>query len=201
MRDKRPVDELSVDELERILAIRRREQRQERLRRYDGQGRRLPVPAEAELPRQHEAAENLPPLEPPVTYDITDDVPRFEDEVEEERPRKQTPRPFEMAMPAPVQQRSRQRAAWDRFLLTIEVLGVLAFVGLIGYGGYYLARENDKIDQKMDALKNESAAMQQEYQAMRATPTPAPELRVQIVRLSAARQPCLTRRYRGCLGT
>ncbi|RPI97513.1 MAG: sortase, partial [Chloroflexi bacterium] len=152
---------------------------QERLRRYDGQGRRLPVP-EVEAPRQHEAAENLPPLEPPVTYDITDDVPRFEDEVEEERPRKPTPRPQEYAQPAPIARRSRKRAVWDRFLLAVEIVGVLAFAGLIGYGAYYLTRENDKIDKKMDALRNESAAMQQEYQAMRATPTPAPELRVRL---------------------
>jgi sortase A len=33
MRDKRPVDELSIEELERILAIRKREQRQQRLER------------------------------------------------------------------------------------------------------------------------------------------------------------------------
>ncbi|MCU0495724.1 MAG: class D sortase [Anaerolineae bacterium] len=39
MRDKRPVDELSIVELERILAIRRREERQKRLQRFKSDGR------------------------------------------------------------------------------------------------------------------------------------------------------------------
>lgn len=43
MRDKRPVDELSIDELERILAIRKREARLARLHEYGQQGRVLPV--------------------------------------------------------------------------------------------------------------------------------------------------------------
>jgi len=42
MRDKRPVDELSIEELERILAIRKRELRLERAERYAG--RRVQVP-------------------------------------------------------------------------------------------------------------------------------------------------------------
>jgi hypothetical protein len=36
MRDKRPVDELSIEELERILRIRKREARLGRLRNYEG---------------------------------------------------------------------------------------------------------------------------------------------------------------------
>ena len=43
MRDKRSVDELSIDELERILAIRKREARLARLHEYGQQGRVLPV--------------------------------------------------------------------------------------------------------------------------------------------------------------
>ncbi len=39
MRDKRPVDELSIEELERILAIRKREERQKRLTRMEKAGR------------------------------------------------------------------------------------------------------------------------------------------------------------------
>lgn len=39
MRDKRPVDELSIEELERILAIRKREERERRLRRMRETGR------------------------------------------------------------------------------------------------------------------------------------------------------------------
>ena len=39
MRDKRPVDELSVEELERILAIKRREERQQSMARMQRTGR------------------------------------------------------------------------------------------------------------------------------------------------------------------
>lgn len=39
MRDKRPVDELSIEELERILAIRKREERMKRLKRMEKVGR------------------------------------------------------------------------------------------------------------------------------------------------------------------
>ena len=39
MRDKRPVDELSVEELERVLAIKRREERQQHLQRMQRTGR------------------------------------------------------------------------------------------------------------------------------------------------------------------
>ena len=39
MRDKRPVDELSIEELERILAIKKREERQKRLSRMQREGR------------------------------------------------------------------------------------------------------------------------------------------------------------------
>src|SRR5262245_16562940 len=41
MRDKRPVDELSIEELERILAIKKREERQRRMQRMQRDGRVL----------------------------------------------------------------------------------------------------------------------------------------------------------------
>src|SRR5262245_12106228 len=46
MRDKRPVDELSIEELERILAIRKREERQRQLQRMQRSGRVIPQQAE-----------------------------------------------------------------------------------------------------------------------------------------------------------
>src|SRR5262249_3569639 len=48
MRDKRPVDELSIEELEKILAIRKREEREKRLDRMKRSGR--VVGAEAATP-------------------------------------------------------------------------------------------------------------------------------------------------------
>jgi sortase A len=186
MRDKRPVDELSIEELERILAIRKREARQERLRHFGDQGRRLPTGASQDLspgmpvpPQQHEAAENLPPVEPPVTYDITDDVPRFEDDLDEddERPRKRQPpiprRNGHNTVPLRV---PRRRAGWDKMLLGVEMLALTGIAAVLVVGGNFLIRENKKIDE----LEQKSAAIQQEAEAMRPTLTPAPELRIQL---------------------
>lgn len=44
MRDRRSVDDLSIEELERILAIKKRQAREERMRRYERTGRRIGVP-------------------------------------------------------------------------------------------------------------------------------------------------------------
>lgn len=179
MRDRRPVDELSIEELERILVIRRREARQQRLQRYQSEGRRLPMPdvvtveEEPPAPQQHEAAADLPPVEPPVTYDLTDDVPRFEDEVDEDyAPRKPRPRPA----PADEVVISRGRRVWDRVLLAVEVIAVVGLIGVLAGGIYLVAIENDRIDE----LNQKSARIQQEAAAMIPTPTPQPDLRVSV---------------------
>lgn len=180
MRDKRPVDELSIDELERILAIRRREARQERLRHLDTQGRRLPVdefiPDRPAPPQQHEAAEAVPPPEPPQTYDITDEVPRFEDEPEN-RPRRKK----KEHGAAPSNERDyrvvrRRRAVWDRALLLVEVLAVIGIAGVLLVGGYFLIIESDRIE----ALEAKSASIQRDAEARRPTPSPLPELRINL---------------------
>lgn len=192
MRDKRPVDELSIEELERILIMRRREARQERLRRYGERGRRVaqvppPEPNAADAPdepapdvtpQRHEAAQDLPPLEPPVTYDLTDDVPRFEDDDDGEieilaprKPRRPTPAPSPVSATGP-----RVRSTFDRLLLGVEVLAVIGIIGVLVVGGYLIATENDKIE----ALEQKSADIQREAEAMRATPTPAPLLSVRL---------------------
>ncbi|MBN2303615.1 MAG: class D sortase [Anaerolineae bacterium] len=195
MRDKRSVDELSVQELERILVIRKREARQERLRNYETQGRRLPtaLPAAlsdeptleptALLPQQHEAAYALQPVEPPVTYDITDDLPRFEDELEREHAQRSKQQrqivPYRESAPASASYAAparRPRRVWDKLLLAVEILGVVGIVAVLAVGGYLIIDENDKID----ALAEKSAQIQREADAMRATPTLAPELRVRL---------------------
>lgn len=76
MRDKRPVDELSIEELERILAIRKREARQGQLQRMKREGRVVVAPAPESAPRQQPPSViSSPPadLVSPVT--IPDDVP------------------------------------------------------------------------------------------------------------------------------
>lgn len=63
MRDKRPVDELSIEELERILAIRKREEREKRVRRMRENGRVIesaPSPSSAP-PTAASASPSSPP--------------------------------------------------------------------------------------------------------------------------------------------
>ena len=70
MRDKRPVDELSIEELEKILAIRKREEREKRLDRMKRSGR--VVGAEAATPA---TVNNAPiPQIPGVTVPAVPDV-------------------------------------------------------------------------------------------------------------------------------
>lgn len=181
MRDKRSVNDLTIEELERILAIRKREARQERLRRFQTQGRRLADIPEVEEPsvpgiepQQHEAAHNLSPIEPPVTYDITDDVPRFEDDLEPKPARRvqAVRQPASMTGPQP----TRRHAAWDKLLLLVEIAGVVGILAVLVGGGYLIMAENDKIDE----LEEKSAQIQRDAAALRPTSTPAPELRVQL---------------------
>jgi sortase A len=195
MRDRRPVDELSIEELERILVIRKREARQQRLRRYETQGRRVampevPLPSEIQpdedaepepeiVPQQHEAAAEVEPLEPPVTYDITDDVPRFEDDPDPEpeplvRRTRRKPQAVPLGSPDSGEVRARRRSAFDRVLMAVEVVGVLGILVVIGIGVYLVLIENNKIDE----LQQKSAEIQQGAEAMRPTPSPAPDLRV-----------------------
>ncbi len=180
MRDRRPVDELSIEELERILAIRKREARQARLQKLRTQGRRVPLTAPLDAPpeppppppQQHEAAEAVPPPEPPVTYDITDDVPRFEDEL----PEHVSPPPRTAPVSAPASARSRRRAVWDTVLLMVEIVAVLGVIAVLVAGAYLIVLESDRIE----ALEQKSADIQREAEAMRVTPTPLPELSVRL---------------------
>jgi sortase A len=191
MRDRRPVDELSIDELERLLAIRKREARQQRLRRFEDRGRRVPIVAPVDqviadedrsahglaLPQQHEAALDMNPVEPPVSYDITDDVPRFEDDIETERKQRRSKHPKRtQASPVLASDGSRPRALWDTILLGVEMVGVAGIVALLILGVYFVINESSKIE----ALEEQSAQIQRDAEAMRPTPSPRPELRVQL---------------------
>src|SRR4051812_7564577 len=101
MRDKRPVDELSIEELEKILAIRKREEREKRLDRMKRAGRvvgqeTVAVPAAAvsstpipQIPGVTVPAVPDPVAPAPVAHMITEPIstrvgysatPQFEDE-------------------------------------------------------------------------------------------------------------------------
>ena len=140
MRDKRPVDELSISELERILAIRRREERLARARRYSD--RQVAVPSTPTLPLPEDihavplaladSSESSPQPDPalidrPTAVDQAETQidtaidPRFEDDFEpplvRERPR--DPRP-------------RRVLWWNRLLVGVEVIAVGGLIYLLG---------------------------------------------------------------------
>lgn len=129
MRDKRPVDELSIAELERILAIRKREARQEQFERANGRSsaRRvvtphvqpLDVPEEqqeepVEIPQfEDEVAPAAPIIPEPVPQEIE---PRFEEEFTP-RKKKRSPNP-------------KRARVWNRMLLGVEMLAVVGLVSI-----------------------------------------------------------------------
>lgn len=137
MRDRRPVDELSIDELERVLAIRKREERMQRLERMRQNGRIVePQSAAAITAPVQETSKpvraNTSSTDPSRTpsnkivksavndNSVADDSPRFEDDVFAE------PRHDDPAVAA------QRRSTFNRFLLIVEVAAVfgLLFIGV-----------------------------------------------------------------------
>lgn len=134
-RDKRPVDELTIDELERVLAIRRREARQQQAEKMRRAGRTVepaPVnPPSAPLALDSPAAPvtltpaTAPPRRQPAS---TRDAPRFEDAVDEvEAPEQSQPAEVYTVEAVP-QSALRRRKLYDRALLLVEVAAVIGIV-------------------------------------------------------------------------
>lgn len=187
MRDKRPVDELSIEELERILAIKKREARQQRLEKMQRSGRVIEPPAPAARPVE---ATTQPPLviqagsanvsRPPAP--AATDLPPLYANGDGQKP---------AAAPAPrlyfedgdeagaievyaiaERGRRRKRRLYDRLLLLIEVAAVIAIV-VIGVNLFNAIR----------TLERETAAAQAlvEEQRRAGIPTlaPTPSLRLE----------------------
>lgn len=166
MRDKRPVDELSIEELERILAIKKREARMARLRTHEGSARRLPTP-----PPPVESIERLAPEQAPIPTEprpapisaaaapvlpapapaFEDDLPSFEDELDAQRARRLRPAP----PPAPD---SRKRTAlwWNRALTAVEIVAVAGLVVLLV-----------NLFQSFQSVEQKTASLQAELEATR----------------------------------
>ena len=144
MRDKRPVDELSIEELERILAIRKREARQKRLERMQQSGRVIDTPVEpARVPDAYEPepveeapdpvalalaaltqpdmppqAQLKPPPAPPVTQPREFNGGSYFEDGDAEP----------LTEPERKQKARKQKRLLDRVLMLVEVAAVLAIV-------------------------------------------------------------------------
>jgi sortase A len=186
MRDKRPVDELSLEELEQILAVRRRQDRMNRFRQSAEDDRRLTIPTSS-VPMQHERAVDVPAPLAPVTYDITRDAPRFDDDPEavvnhtpvyvSDTPTFVDEDIFPKEMPLAHRRQSQpevlstRRRVLNAALLGLEVviIGALAIVLYRGFIGLQNIQDNTSQTQR------ELAAIQQQG---RVTPSPTPILSV-----------------------
>lgn len=170
MLDKRNVDDLSIEELERILAVKKREARQQQLHRMRASGRVINTSADAptaEPSRQpdYSDADGLPA----ATVEISSDkltkrkiVPQFEDAIDmrEYKPKSNAGRIWRMFV--------------DRSLLLAEIAAV---IGLIGLG---MALFNG-----LNILEQETAAAQAAAEAQRRagipTIAPTPQLTLENV--------------------
>lgn len=171
MHDKRPVDELSIAELERILAIRKREARQARLERFAE--RRVIVPnAPLSQPREvippqiappdtdrptaapHENGSKPAPDEQPAL----DAEPQFEDE-------------FGLDARRDTDGRSHRSIWWNRVLTAIEILAV---AGL----GYLLVTLFFSLQAITQTTANIQASYQATLQAQIVPPTETPTINI-----------------------
>lgn len=159
MRDKRPVDELSIEELERILAIRKREQRMARAQQARDRGR---------------AAADAPDLilEPPPSQVVSVSTPEFILQPRLERPRQADVDPDVVAFVddlnhPPQVDAMKQLASWG--LLAVEIIAVLGLAFVL-YQGYLGLRSIEDSERQIQADSNAIQA------AGRTTPTPLPDL-------------------------
>jgi len=153
MPDKRSVDDLSIEELERILAIRKREARQGRLDRMKTNGRMIDarVPAAATV-----AAREMPPLDELLAQRL----PAYEEPIPPPR------KPFE------TRRKRGEASPWrkfvDRSLLLVEVAAV---VGLVVIGAVLFSGINTLQEQTAEAQRSAQEVMMASVPTLAPTPT------------------------------
>ena len=152
MADRRSVDELTIEELEQVLMIRRRAARAERLRRLAAQGRvadpLLPLPDEvAEVP-------TLSPFPQPAGNAI--ESGRFRsisvEPLDGRRTAKERP-------PAPERKRWSWRKVRDRGLLLLEVTALIGLVAVLVASVSSLRELNQEVAQARDTPPPTSTPM------------------------------------------
>ena len=115
MRDRRSVDDLTIEELEHILRIKKHQARQERLQRFASAGRRradLPSPEDGPFDEMPELPEHQP--------GIPDD-------------------------PIPGKSRSwRERSLRDKLLLAVELAAAFGLVGIMIFAAQTLRKINEE---------------------------------------------------------
>ena len=181
MRDKRPVDELSVEELERILAIKRREERQQRMQRMQKSGRVIDMPeADGGYDAPHDPAPSAeavlpqPPAHDPVAAALASLTQPVQPTVyQTERPVENSAPSFDESVhvvPPAARQASKRvrRRIVDRLLLLVEVAAVI----LIAVIGVNLLQAIGKLDQETALAQQQADELRrQTIPTIEATPT------------------------------
>jgi sortase A len=168
MRDKRPVDELSIEELERVLAIKKREARQQRLQKMGRDGRLIqnqasepayveptpaPAPAQVTVPALEALIASMnPPAEPAHAIvssaaAVPDTTPRFDD-------RDEQPPEVVKVYAVPSKRKTRMKRILDRVLLLVEVAAVIGIV-VIGVSLFDAIRSLERETASAQALADE----------------------------------------------
>ena len=172
MVDKRTVDELSIEELERVLAVKRREDRQTRLQRMKQSGRVIDTAPDATT------IQNNPAELPPPTIEVSSKpvvqrraVPEFEDAIDRSEYKKKDSRAGEI-----------WRSFVDRSLLLVEMAAVVGLVIL----GFTLVNGLSLLQQETAAAQ---AAADAQRRASIPTPVPTPQLTLANVVLPSGHTP------------
>jgi len=150
MRDKRTVDELSIEELERILLVKKRESRMQRFAggntgKEERRAAPLPVPAPSA-----EVVTVQP--EPPAPLD-DGGVPRFEDDLLLEQARAYPPVIGYAAPPST----PNKRGALNTFFMLVELVAIAGLVGVLYLAYRGLTQVNQNIE-KTDIITATSEA-------------------------------------------
>ncbi|MDQ7036551.1 MAG: sortase, partial [Anaerolineae bacterium] len=181
MADKRTIEDLSLEELEQVLAIKRREDRQTRLQRMKQSGRVIEtadVLPPKPIPVQDPPPQSDPSGLPAQTIELAQDaisrrrvVPEFEDAIDRHEYKRKDSRAGEI-----------WRTFVDRSLLFVEMGAVIGLLIL----GFTLVNG-------VNILRDETAAAQAAADAQRRagipTPVPTPQLALARVVLPSGHTP------------
>lgn len=173
MRDKRPVDELSIEELERILAIRKREERQGKLQRMQRSGRI--VPAESVRPAASESAEGLPAAVTRALASEASPAPRPAPASSVVRPVEAAPRFYEDVINPHQPDRARfWKSVVNQLLLVVEVVAV----GGLMFLGYQMLSATNTLQRES---ANAAQIADEQRRASMPTLAPTPQIRLSQV--------------------
>lgn len=182
MRDKRPVDELSIEELERILAVRKREARMQQMERMKREGRVVvdtrtpkvaPEPAEIAKPQPQPDPALMPvpapqpaPM-PTLTLATAAATSRtaqaqFEDD------------DATVTLAQPTRTKAQSRQAMNRVLLLVEVAAVIGIVAI----GFSLFQAVGTLERETEAAQRLS---EEQRRAGIPTLAPTPTIRLENI--------------------